>query len=81
MYRAGKGIVKMKKKVMNVDSLCEIMRRLRGELALLNHLYEIAGATSISEEALGGMCDLLESICNDFQADIDAAEDYKEARA
>lgn len=64
-------------KIMAGDNLENIMRRLRGSLALLNHLYEIAGATSISEDALGGMCDLLDGICKDFQADIDAAEDYK----
>lgn len=56
------------------DNLDDIMNRLKGCRALLNHLYEIAGATSISEDALSGMCDLLECICRDFQADIECAE-------
>ena len=37
-----------------------------------------SGARVISEDVLSGVCDLLEIICRDFQADIDAAEDYTE---
>lgn len=62
------------------DNLNGIVVRLNGCRALLNALYEIAGATSISEDALSGMCDLLECICRDFQADIDCAESCAEKR-
>lgn len=65
-------------KIMAGGILENIMSRLKGGIALLNALYENAGATEISEDALSGLRDLLECICRDFQADIDSAEDYKE---
>lgn len=66
----------MKKKVMTNSSLENMMTRLSGCLALLRVLYASAGTSVTSEEELEGVCDLLESIRKDFQADIDAAEDY-----
>lgn len=61
----------MKHKIMNRGSLENVTNRLHGCLALLYALCETAGKTSISENALSGLCDLLWSICKD----IDAAED------
>ena len=63
-------------KIMAGDNLDNIMGRLRGCIALLSVLYGNAGTSETSEDALGGLRDLLECICRDFQADIDAAEDY-----
>lgn len=60
--------------LMHVDSLQEIMERLKGGCALLQAIYDSAVVATISKDALGGMCDLLESICRDFQADIECAE-------
>jgi len=63
-------------KIMAGGNLENIMDRLNGCRAVLYALYEIAGTSAVSENALYGACDLLEMICRDFQADIDAAEDY-----
>lgn len=70
-------------KIMAWGNLDKIMAQLNGCRALLYLLYESAGASAISEDAISGVCDLLEMICRDFQTDIDAAEDYtgKEAEA
>lgn len=70
-------------KVMSTDNLNDIIHRLSGCHALVNALYEIAGVTTISEDALSGVLDLLDGIRRDFRADIDSAEDYagKEAGA
>ena len=65
-------------KIMAGGNLENIMTRLKGCRALLYFLYESAGARVISEDVLSGVCDLLEIIYRDFQADIDAAEDYTE---
>lgn len=59
--------------IRTVDGLEDIICRLKGCSALLHLLYESAGASAISEDAISGVCDLLESICRDFQADIDNA--------
>lgn len=67
-----------KELIMHADRLQEIMHRLRGGIALLYALYEAAGVSGVSETAIGGMCDLLECICRDFQTDVDAAEDCAE---
>ena len=55
-------------------NLEDIMTRLNGCRALLYLLYESAGSSSVSDDAINGVSDLLEMICRDFQADIDAAE-------
>lgn len=68
-------------KIVAGGSLENIMGRLNGLLALLYLLHESAEANCISEDAVGGLCDLLETICRDFQAGIDAAEDYVERGA
>lgn len=65
-------------KIMAGGNLENIMDRMKGCLALLNVLYESAGSSVISEEAIYGVRDLLEMICRDFQADIDSAEDFDE---
>lgn len=66
-------------KIMAGGNLENIMERLIGCRALLSSLYLLygsAGASSISKDAISGVCDLLEMICRDFQADIESAEDY-----
>lgn len=63
-------------KIMAGDNLDNIMARLNGCRALVDTLREVVGVSTIPEEALGGISDLLEMICRDFQADIDGAEDY-----
>lgn len=63
-------------KIMSGGNLENIMERLNGCRALLYLLYESAEVSVVSENAINGVCDLLEVICRDFQADIDAAEDY-----
>ena len=63
-------------KIMAEGNLEDIMERLQGCLALLHLLYESVGVSAISGDAVNGVRDLLEMICRDFQADIDAAEDY-----
>lgn len=63
-------------KIMSGGNLDNIMTRLNGCRALLYLLYESAGSSAISEDAISGVCDLLEMICRDFQADIEAAENY-----
>lgn len=68
----------MKGKIMTTGNLEDITNRLAGCQALLYVLCESASASSISENAVRGVSDLLDSICRDRQADIDAAEDYVE---
>lgn len=68
----------MNKVIMKVDSLDDIARRLAGCQALLDALREVAGASLISEEALGSVSDLLEMIRRDLRADIDCAENEAE---
>lgn len=68
-------------KIMAGGNLDNIMTRLNGCRALLYLLYESVGVSTISADAISGVCDLLEMICRDFQADIDAAEDYTGATA
>lgn len=63
-------------KIMAGGNLENIMTRLNGCRALLYLLYESAGVSAVPEDAISGVCDLLEMICRDFQADIDGAEDY-----
>lgn len=63
-------------KIMAGGNLDNIVTRLNGCRALLYLLYESAGTSAISGDAINGVCDLLEMICRDFQADIDGAEDY-----
>ena len=57
------------------------MDRMKGRRALLYLLYESAGVSAISEDAIKGVCDLADVICRDFQADIDGAEDYTEEKS
>lgn len=66
----------MNDKIMAGGNLDNIVARLNGCRALLYLLYKSAGTSTISEYAINGVCDLLEMICRDFQADIDSAEDY-----
>jgi len=71
----------MKGKIMTADNLEDITNRLAGCRALLYMLHEAAEVSVISCGALGGVSDLLDSICRDFQADIDAADDCIEKGA
>lgn len=65
-------------KIMGEGNLENIMTRLIGCRALLCLLCEDAMVKAVSAEALSGVCDLLETICRDFRADIDSAGDYAE---
>ena len=66
----------MKDIVMSKSNLEDIANRLAGCHAVLDTLREICGISTISEDALSGVSDLLEMIRRDFQADIDCAEDF-----
>lgn len=68
-------------KIMAGGNLEDIMSRLVYCNALLDALVGAMGDNSMAD-ALAGVHDLLNSINQDFQADIDAAEDYhgEEAR-
>ena len=68
-------------RIMAGGNLDNIMTRLNGCRALLCLLHKSAGVSAISADAINGVCDLLDTICRDFQADIDAAEDYTGATA
>lgn len=62
-------------KIMAGGNLDNIMSRLIYCGALLDVLIGAMGDNDMVD-ALAGVHDLLNSICRDFQADIDAAEDY-----
>jgi len=66
----------MRAKIMGASNLESTVFRLECCRALINALCEAAEASVTSGEALNGVSDLLGSICRDFQADIDSAEDY-----
>lgn len=70
--------MKSKDLIMHIDNLAEIAHRLHGLCALLDTVHRTAGTVELSDEALSGICDLLDCICRDFQADIDFAELYAE---
>lgn len=67
----------MNGKVMTIGNLEDIVARLKGCRSLVDMLCQVAEVSSIPENALSGICDLLEMICRDFQADIDAAEEVQ----
>jgi len=64
-------------KIMAGGDLDNIIARLIYCEALLDALIGAMGDDCMVD-ALSGVQDLLNSICRDFQADIDAAEDYTE---
>jgi len=58
-------------------NLDNIMGRLICCRALLDAIrWAMTDESSTIEDALAGAGDLLTSICKDFEADIDAAEDF-----
>lgn len=63
-------------KIMSEGNLENIVSRLTGCRLLRCILSEHAECSVTRVEVLQSVADLLESICRDFQADIDAAEDY-----
>lgn len=65
----------MRCKIMPVGNLENTTARMKGALALVYLLCESVEVSTISEDAVRGVADLLETVCRDFQADIDAAED------
>lgn len=74
----------MNDKIMAGGNLDNIVSRLDCCAALLRVLHASMGESGGPDwlrNALAGACDLLETINRDFQADIDAAEDYKGAGA
>ncbi len=63
-------------KIMAGGNLDNIIGRLICCCALLEALRWAMDESNPMVDALAGAKDLLGSICRDFQADIDAAEDY-----
>lgn len=66
----------MNDKIMAGGNLENTVNRLTGCRILLYILAEQAECSETPTEALQSVADLLESICKDFQADIDAAGNY-----
>ncbi len=64
----------MRCKIMTVSSLENSTERLKGVLAVVYLVCGIVEVSGIPEDAVRGVADLLETVCRDFQADIDAAE-------
>ena len=60
--------------VMDFGGLDEIRSRLDGCSALLYLIYENAGASTTSEDAIRAVLELLDGIRKDFKADIDTAK-------
>ena len=60
--------------IMTGISLENIVDRVAGARALVCVLAENSSISATPEDALNGVSDLLEAICRDLQADIDAAE-------
>ena len=67
-------------KIMAAGNLEDITGRLICCTALLHTVHESISASNQCVDALAGVCYLLEAISRDFQADIDAAEDYTTER-
>lgn len=65
-------------KIMAGGNLDNIVGRLIHCRAVLDTIQMAMGDDSLVD-AVAGVCDLLDSINRDFQADIDGAEDYKGA--
>lgn len=63
-------------KIMAGGNLDDIMCRLTCCRSVFGVIHERIASGENCTDALYGACDLLGSICRDFQADIDAAEDY-----
>jgi len=63
-------------KIMAASSLDDIMIRLTCCCASLDAVHRAMDDSNNMQDALYGTTDQLRSICRDFQADIDAAEDY-----
>jgi len=63
-------------KIMAGGNLENIMVRLHGCKGVIKAIGSAIPDDAIVSDALYGAADLLEMICRDFQADIDAAEDY-----
>lgn len=66
----------MNNKIMNRENLEDILRRLNGCASLIFMLCEVVEHSTISDDALRGVGDLLESICKDFLAELKSAEDF-----
>lgn len=70
----------MNSKIMNTENLLDILNRMKSCSTLIFMLCEVAGYSSVPEEALRGVGNLLESIRKDFDGDISGAADYAEQR-
>ena len=66
-------------KIISEGNLDSIAGRLTACGAILHVIHTGMGSSGDLSEALYGACDLLESICRDFLADIEAAGDYQRA--
>lgn len=66
--------------IMAASNLENIMGRLNCCRAVFGAIQSNAVSEGICLDALSGAYDLLGSICRDFRADIDAAEDYRSER-
>lgn len=65
----------MQRNVEIIDHLDNLLDRVKGCRSLMEMLFEVAGNSNVPEAALGGMCALLETICRDFQAEMDAVKE------
>lgn len=66
--------------IMSYDSLDDIMGRLTCCRAVFDIIHKNMSGGEDCVDALYGACYLLESICRDFQTDIDSAELYAEKK-
>ena len=68
----------MNSKIMSKGNLEDIVGRLTCCCALLDALRWAMDDSDVMVDALAGARDLLDTICRDFQSNIEAAEDYAE---
>lgn len=71
----------MKYKIIPNGNLENIMTRLKGVTALLFTLSEVAEVSSVSEDTIIALGDMLRGVVNDLRADVESSEDYMEVAA
>ena len=67
----------MNDKIMAGKNLENVYMRLTACLAMFRVIHDDMDDCGDLCEAMYGACDLLQGILNDFEADMEAAEDYK----
>ncbi len=65
----------MEDKIMAGGNLEEVLERMGRACALLRCAYQSAKGGDFIPDALGAVCDLMEGLHRDFQADVEAAEE------